>query len=121
MDNAVFMPYLLVMAGVTYLIRMLPLAVIRRRVQSPFLQAFLRYMPYAVLGAMTIPAVFTCTGNTVGSLLGLAAGLVPILPDLFAPRLPVWLAVHEDLWTSRRIRIVFDALAAALGDYTRRA
>ena len=76
MDNAVFMPYLLVMAGVTYLIRMLPMAVIRRRVQSPFLQAFLRYMPYAVLGAMTFPAVFTCTGNTVASVLGLAAGLV---------------------------------------------
>lgn len=52
---------------------------------------------------------------------GLAAGLVPVLPDLFAPRLPVWLAVHEDLWASRRIRIVFDALAAGLGDYTRRA
>lgn len=76
MDNAVFFPYVLVMAGVTYLIRMVPLVAIRGRIRNPFLLAFLRYVPYAVLGAMTFPAVFTCTGNTPASLCGLAVGLV---------------------------------------------
>ena len=76
MSNATFFPYLLVMACVTYLIRMLPMAAIRGRIQSRFLQAFLRYVPYAVLGAMTFPAVFTSTGNTVTSLCGLAVGAV---------------------------------------------
>ena len=75
MDNAAFFPSLLVMAVTTYLIRMLPLAVIRGNLRSPFLRAFLRFVPYAVLGAMTFPAVFTCTGNTVTSLCGLAVGL----------------------------------------------
>ena len=75
METAQFFRYLFTMAGVTYLIRMLPLAVIRRRVTSPFLQAFLRYVPYAVLGAMTFPAVFTCAGSAAGSIAGLAVGL----------------------------------------------
>lgn len=76
METAQFFRYLFTMAGVTYLIRMLPLAVIRRRVTSPFLQAFLRYVPYAVLGAMTFPAVFTCAGSAAGSIAGLAVGLI---------------------------------------------
>ena len=59
MDWSRFLTYLLVMAGVTYLIRMLPLAAIRGRVRSVFLQSFLYYVPYAVLGAMTFPAVFS--------------------------------------------------------------
>ncbi len=75
MDNASFFRYALTMAGVTYLIRMLPLAAVRGRVTSPFWRAFLRYVPYAVLGAMTIPAIFTCTGSLWASLAGLAAGL----------------------------------------------
>lgn len=74
MDNAVFFPSLLTMAVVTYLIRMLPLAVCRHRSENRFFQSFLHYVPYAVLGAMTFPAVFTCTGDPVSSLCGLAAG-----------------------------------------------
>ena len=76
MDAARFWPYVLTMAGVTYLIRMLPLASIRGRIRSPFWQAFLRFMPYAVLGAMTFPAVFTCAGSVPASLAGLAVGLL---------------------------------------------
>ena len=76
MDAARFWPYVLTMAGVTYLIRMLPLAAIRGRIRSPFWQAFLRFMPYAVLGAMTFPAVFTCAGGVPASLAGLAVGLL---------------------------------------------
>jgi len=53
-----FFLYLAVMAGVTYLIRMLPLVLMRRKLQNRFLLSFLYYIPYAVLSVMTIPAIF---------------------------------------------------------------
>ncbi len=65
-------PYILVMAGVTYLLRMLPLTLLRRKLNSRFLQSFLYYVPYAVLAAMTVPAVFESTGNVLCA----AAGFV---------------------------------------------
>ena len=71
-----YIPYVLVMAGVTYLIRMLPLAAICGKVKSRFLQSFLFYVPYAVLGAMTFPAVFSSTGNVYTALAGTVAALV---------------------------------------------
>ena len=73
---ATFFKYVLVMAGVTYLIRMLPLAAIRGKVKSVFLQSFLYYVPYAVLGAMTIPAVFSSTGSLPGAIAGVAVAVV---------------------------------------------
>ena len=76
MEWKVFLPQLLVMAGVTYLIRMLPLAAIRGKVKSVFLQSFLYYVPYAVLGAMTFPAVFSSTGSLPASIAGTVAALV---------------------------------------------
>lgn len=75
MEWNVFIRYLLVMAVVTYLIRMLPLAAFRGRVKSVFLQSFLYYVPYAVLGAMTFPAVFESTGSFVSALCGTLAAL----------------------------------------------
>lgn len=68
--------YVLVMAGVTYLIRMLPLAVIRGRVKSRFVRSFLFYVPYAVLGAMTFPDVLYSTGSLWTALAGLAVAIV---------------------------------------------
>ena len=50
MKWSVFLPYLAVTAGVTYLIRMLPLTVFRREIKSRFIRSFLAYIPYAVLG-----------------------------------------------------------------------
>lgn len=76
MDWLVFAKYLLVMAGVTYLVRMLPLAAIRGKVKSVFLQSFLYYVPYAVLGAMTFPAVFSATGSLLGAAAGTVAALI---------------------------------------------
>ena len=58
-----FLPYLAVMAVVTYLIRMLPLTAYRRPIRSRFVQSFLTYIPYAVLGAMTFPDVLYSTGD----------------------------------------------------------
>ena len=63
----VFLPYLLVMVGVTYLIRMLPLTVFRREIKSVFIRSFLHYVPYAVLTAMTIPDVLYSTGYAPGA------------------------------------------------------
>lgn len=53
-----FFIYLLIMAGSTYLIRALPFALVKDKIQNRFLQSFLYYIPYAVLMAMTFPAVF---------------------------------------------------------------
>ena len=71
-----FLPYLAVMAGVTYLIRMLPLTVFRKEIKSRFVMSFLHYVPYAVLGAMTIPDVLYATGDIKTALVGLAVAVV---------------------------------------------
>ena len=68
--------YILVMAGVTYLIRMLPFTLFRKEIKSKFFKSVLYYIPYAVLSAMTFPAIFSATGNTVTSLIGTAVALV---------------------------------------------
>lgn len=71
-----FFPYLIVMAGVTYLIRMLPLTVFRKEIKSVFVKSFLHYVPYAVLGAMTFPDVLYSTGSLWTALVGLIVAVV---------------------------------------------
>lgn len=68
--------YILVMAAVTYLIRMLPLTLIRRRIENRFIRSFLYYVPYATLAAMTFPAILTATGSVISAALGFAAALI---------------------------------------------
>lgn len=68
---------LLVMAGVTYLVRMVPFALFRKRIDSTIIKSFLYYVPYAVLGAMTIPAVFYSTGNGISAAAGFICCLIP--------------------------------------------
>ena len=68
--------YIVVMAGVTYLIRMLPFAFFRRKIKSQFFRSFLYYIPYAVLSAMTIPAIFYTTHNIWTAVAGTAIALV---------------------------------------------
>lgn len=68
--------YIAVMAGVTYLIRMLPFTLFRRKIESRFIRSFLYYIPYAVLSAMTIPAIFYATGNVVTSVIGAVVAVV---------------------------------------------
>ena len=71
-----FWMYLLVMGGVTYLLRMVPFVVFRKKVESPFLKSFLFYVPYAVLAAMTIPDIFYSTRSLVSAAIGLAVAMV---------------------------------------------
>ena len=68
--------YIIVMAGVTYLIRALPFTVFRKKIRSRFLKSFLYYVPYAVLSAMTFPAIFYSTGNTVTAAAGTVTALL---------------------------------------------
>lgn len=62
--------YIIAMAGVTYLIRMIPFTFFRRKIKSQFFRSFLYYIPYAVLSAMTIPAIFYSTGNIFTAITG---------------------------------------------------
>ena len=71
-----FMPYLAVMAVVTYLVRMLPLTAFRRPIRSRFVRSFLTYIPYAVLGAMTFPDVFYSTGDLRTAAAGVAVAVL---------------------------------------------
>lgn len=68
-----------VMALVTYLIRAVPFVLFRRRIRSRFLRSLLFYMPYAVLSAVTLPAIFSSTGRTASSLVGCAAAALAAL------------------------------------------
>ena len=68
--------YIAVMAIVTNLIRALPFAFFRKKIKSKFIKSFLYYVPYAVLSAMTIPAIFYSTGNIYTSIAGTVAALV---------------------------------------------
>ena len=83
-------PYILTMAAVTYLIRMLPLTLVRGKIRSRFVRSFLFYVPYAVLAAMTIPAVFTSAGSVGASVVGFVVAVLLWLAG--APLLPVALA-----------------------------
>ena len=68
--------YIFVMAGVTYLIRMLPFVIFKKKIQNRFIRSFLLYIPYAVLTAMTIPDIFTATGNTLTAAIGCLAAVI---------------------------------------------
>lgn len=68
--------YMILMAGTTYLIRMIPFTFFRKKVTNRFFKSFLYYVPYAVLSAMTFPAVFYSTGNLVTASVGTGVALV---------------------------------------------
>jgi branched-subunit amino acid transport protein len=74
MQNNIYI-YILVMAVVTYLIRMLPLAIWRKEITSPFVKSFLFYVPYACLAAMTFPAILSATGSVISGAVGFAVAL----------------------------------------------
>ena len=76
MDTKTFIIYLVVMAGVTYLIRAVPFFMVNKKIENMYIKAFFNYIPYTVLAAMTVPAVFYSTGNTVTAVLGFITALV---------------------------------------------
>lgn len=74
--------YIAVMAVTTYLIRVIPFAAVRGKIKSRFINSVLYYIPYAVLSAMTFPAIFYATGNVITSSIGTVAALVMAYFDL---------------------------------------
>lgn len=68
--------YIFVMAGVTYLIRMLPLTLIQKKIANIYIRSFLYYIPYACLTAMTFPAILYATKSPVSGAAGLLTAVI---------------------------------------------
>ena len=90
--------YILVMAGVTYLIRTIPFACFRKKIRSNYLRSFLYYIPYAVLSAMTFPAIFYSTGSVMTSAVGTIVALILAFFDL--PLIVVALSASLAAWVA---------------------
>ena len=76
--------YILAMALTTYLIRLLPMTLLRKPIKSRFLRSFLHYVPYACLTAMTFPAILSSTDSMIS---GAAAFLVAVVLALLNQKL----------------------------------
>lgn len=67
--------YILIMAAVTYLIRVLPLTLIRKEIKNITIRSFLYYVPYVTLSVMTFPAILDATGSQWSGLAALLTGV----------------------------------------------
>lgn len=68
--------YILIMAAVTYAIRCLPLALIRKEIKNKTLKSFLYYVPYVTLAVMTFPAIISSTGSIYSGIAGFIVALI---------------------------------------------
>lgn len=68
--------YILVMAVTTYLIRMVPLAFLRKEIKNRTFRSFLFYVPYVTLSVMTFPAILESTQESWISMVGFGAAMV---------------------------------------------
>ncbi len=71
-----YLGYILLMAITTYLIRMIPITFFRKKLNHPWIKSFLYYIPYAVLTAMTIPAIFYACDNMLAAIVACGVALV---------------------------------------------
>ena len=71
--------FLLVMAGVTYLLRAIPFVLLKGNIKSRFRRSFLAYVPYTVLAAMTVPAIFYSTDSILSGACALVAAVIASL------------------------------------------
>ena len=76
MDIRQYFIYLILMAGLTYLIRAVPFVAVKNKIENRFIRSFLYYIPYAVLTAMTIPAIFTATSSVISASVGLVVAVI---------------------------------------------
>ena len=79
--------YILVMFAVSYLVRVLPLTIFRKPIESRFVQSFLYYVPYVTLALMTFPSMVEATQSPIAGAIALAAGVISAM--LGAGLLPV--------------------------------
>ena len=77
--------YILTMALVTYLIRVLPLVLFRKKIQNRFVSSFLYYVPYSCLTALTIPAIFYSTESVISAVAGLVVAVILGMKDKGLP------------------------------------
>lgn len=75
MNNRIYL-YILVMAGVTYLIRVVPLTLIRKEIKNTYIRSFLYYVPYVTLSVMTFPAILTATATVWSAVIALAIAIL---------------------------------------------
>ena len=68
--------YILIMASVTYLVRVIPLVLIRREIKNRTLRSFLYYVPYVTLSVMTVPAIIDATRTPIAGGAALVVGLI---------------------------------------------
>ncbi len=76
MNHKTFFIYLAIMAISTYLIRTIPFVLIKNQIENRFIRSFLHYIPYAVLTAMTIPAIFNATSNIISAVAGFVVAVI---------------------------------------------
>lgn len=92
---------LLVMAATIYLVRALPLTLLRKEIHNPFIRSFLFYVPYVSLSVMTFPAILSATASWQSGLAGFAAAIVIAWVDgnLFRVSIGACMAVFfVELW-----------------------
>lgn len=75
MERSVWI-YILVMAGVSYLLRVLPITLIRKQIKSHFIKSVLYYLPYVTLSVMTVPAILTVSENPASGAVALVAAFI---------------------------------------------
>lgn len=68
--------YILIMALVTFLIRALPMTLIRKPIKNEFIKSFLYYVPYVTLAVMTFPAIIECSNSPLAGGLALIIGII---------------------------------------------
>ena len=68
--------YIAIVAITSYLIRVLPLTLIRKPIQNPFLRSFLFYVPYVTLAVMTFPAIMNATQSPIAGAAAMVIGIV---------------------------------------------
>lgn len=68
--------YLIIMAGVTFAIRVLPLTLVQKQFKSQFVQSFLYYVPYVTLSVMTFPAIFQATQSPIVGVVAFIVGIM---------------------------------------------
>ena len=76
MDEKYLLVGIILMALVTYALRVSPLILFREKIENKTIQSFLHYVPYTVLAAMTFPAIFSSTQSTVSAVAGCIVGIV---------------------------------------------
>lgn len=80
MNETLYMILLVVvMAAITYLIRMIPFVFFRKKIKSKFIKSLLYYIPYAVLSAMTFPSIFFVTGSIITASIGTGVAMIAAL------------------------------------------